>query len=382
MYCFQQVNSLDRNKMFVKPVRRRPYLQTKVQQTVDSVALYDTGADISCLKGELFEKIPVKSRPRQLGLPKGVVFKGANGDPLRVRGRYCLAIEVHGRTVDHEFFVIDQLNEPVILGIDFIEAHDLGYRAKERTFRWGDEAEWRSGQVKVNSVTQLDPLSVHHLKIKVKTSGGSTPGRSDLCVVSIRHEANPFLSGGPYLVQPDGQGFVTVPVYNCAPVEALLERGAAVGVVENVSDCDLNEVNPGYLNALRQQYAVKKKEPLSPEKKDFILKNLNLNVPPEWRYRFMKVVLDNHECISRHKFDLGQTQTLLHEISLKSDEPVYVKQFKIPDAHREEVEKHVLEWLKLGVVQPARSKYNSPIFAVAKKNGGIRLVQDFRALNT
>ena len=41
----------------------------------------------------------------------------------------------------------------------------------------------------------------------------------------------------------------------------------------------------------------------------------------------------------------------------------------------EEVEKHVVEWLKLGVIEPAR------IFAVAKKNGRIRLVQDFRALN-
>ena len=58
-----------------------------------------------------------------------------------------------------------------------------------------------------------------------------------------------------------------------------------------------------------------------------------------------------------------------------------MKQFKIPDAHRVEVEKHVAEWLKIGVVQPTRSKFNSPLFAVAKKNGGIRLVQDFRALN-
>ena len=47
----------------------------------------------------------------------------------------------------------------------------------------------------------------------------------------------------------------------------------------------------------------------------------------------------------------------------------------------EEVEKHVLECLKLGVIEPAWSKYNSPIFAVANKNGGIRLVQDFRTLN-
>ncbi len=49
--------------------------------------------------------------------------------------------------------------------------------------------------------------------------------------------------------------------------------------------------------------------------------------------------------------------------------------------HRKEVEKHVLEWLKLGVIQPARSRYNSLIFAVLKKDGNVRLVQDFRALN-
>ena len=35
----------------------------------------------------------------------------------------------------------------------------------------------------------------------------------------------------------------------------------------------------------------------------------------------------------------------------------------------------------MGVMQPCRSKFNSPIFAVAKKNGGIRLVQEFQALN-
>jgi hypothetical protein len=40
----------------------------------------------------------------------------------------------------------------------------------------------------------------------------------------------------------------------------------------------------------------------------------------------------------------------------------------------------VLEWLKLGVIQPAHS-CNSQIFAVMKKDGNIRLLQDFRALN-
>ena len=58
--------------------------------------------------------------------------------------------------------------------------------------------------------------------------------------------------------------------------------------------------------------------------------------------------------------------TLQHEIQLKTKEPVYVKQFKIPDAHREVIEKHVKEWLALGVVEPARSRNNSPVLCGKK----------------
>jgi hypothetical protein len=90
--------------------------------------------------------------------------------------------------------------------------------------------------------------------------------------------------------------------------------------------------------------------------------------------------LKNDDIVSLNKFDLGQTDMLLHEITLTTEKPV-VKQFKIPDAHKREVEKHVAEWLKLGIIQPTHRKFNSPIYAEEKKHGGIRLVQDFRALN-
>jgi len=108
---------------------------------------------------------------------------------------------------------------------------------------------------------------------------------------------------------------------------------------------------------------------------------VKMQVPEQYHVQYLKMLLHNHEAISQDKFEFGQTDTLMHEIALKSQEPIYVKQFKIPDAHRNEVEKHVLEWLKLGVIQPALSRYNSPIFAVMKKDSIVRLVQDFRALN-
>ena len=91
------------------------------------------------------------------------------------------------------------------------------------------------------------------------------------------------------------------------------------------------------------------------------------------------MLLKYHEAIRQDKFNLGWSETLMHDITLKSEEPVCVKQFKIPDANHDEVERHVAEWLKLGVVQPCRSKFNSPLFVVMKKKGGVTLVQDFKA---
>jgi len=61
-------------------------------------------------------------------------------------------------------------------------------------------------------------------------------------------------------------------------------------------------------------------------------------VPEEHREAYVDLILKHHEAVSRDRFDLGRTETLLHEIDLKSNEPIYIKQFKIPDAHREELE--------------------------------------------
>ena len=61
----------------------------------------------------------------------------------------------------------------------------------------------------------------------------------------------------------------------------------------------------------------------------------------------MNLPLKHHMADSQNKMDLGRTKTLLHDIKLRDLEPVYVKhkQFKIPDAHQQEVEQNVAQWL-------------------------------------
>jgi len=138
-----------------------------------------------------------------------------------------------------------------------------------------------------------------------------------------------------------------------------------MGSIEIVTESEKRQINPSYINKIASNYSKKHVPiPLTKQKKLFVQEKVKLNVPEEFKDKYLDVLFKNHKAISEHKYDLGQTETLMHNISLKNEEPVNVKQFKIPGAHREQVEKHVTEWLKLGVVQPTRSKFNSPIFIV------------------
>ena len=58
--------------------------------------------------------------------------------------------------------------------------------------------------------------------------------------------------------------------------------------------------------------------------------------------------------VSIDKDDLGRVQNFFHKIHLKDNEPVYPKQFKIPDAHRPFLEESLAEWLNIGVVAKIR----------------------------
>jgi hypothetical protein len=140
------------------------------------------------------------------------------------------------------------------------------------------------------------------------------------------------------LVSPDTLGQVTIAVKNCAPVELELSRNDFIGSLENVTGCETRELNPAYLQAVARATNSHPTEKITSAKRQFIKKTIHLNVPELFREQNLKVILKNHEAVSQDRFDLVCTDTLMHEIALKTEEPIYVKQFRIPDAHRQEVE--------------------------------------------
>jgi hypothetical protein len=69
-------------------------------------ALYNTGADISCINEDIFRKIPVQNRRSRSIEHSTKRFTAAGGQALNVCGKCEITIEVLGREFIHPFYVI------------------------------------------------------------------------------------------------------------------------------------------------------------------------------------------------------------------------------------------------------------------------------------
>lgn len=70
------------------------------------------------------------------------------------------------------------------------------------------------------------------------------------------------------------------------------------------------------------------------------------------------------------------------EINLKSDEPPPVRPvIRLSTDELKELKKQLTSLLQKGFIRPSTSPYGAPVFFVKKKNGDLRMVCDYRALN-
>jgi len=365
--------------MAIKSPTARPYVRTQVSgKTI--LLLYDTGSDITCINAKSLLWINPKAKVERINSIKRN-FQAAGGHALKVIGTTKLSCQIDNRTVEHKFFVIENLNEKGILGMDFISQHALSQDPRTNTFHWKGESRkhvWKHGKIFCAKDTKIGALSTNQVKIQIATEDGRAPDEGCQMIGQVSHEGQPLLYGNPCLIEANTAKLCTILVHNCSPIATELQSGEQIGFVENIQQEEKYLLDEALINSITVDRPMRK---LEKKDQEFLRQNSKILVPEQYKKRYEKVLEQCHEVFSRDKSDLGKSDLLSHDITLKSNEPVYVKQFKIPDAHMKEVKQHLSEWLKLGVVEPCRSKYNSPIFVVPKKDGTLRVVQDFRALN-
>ncbi|CAH1378363.1 unnamed protein product [Tenebrio molitor] len=97
--------------------------------------------------------------------------------------------------------------------------------------------------------------------------------------------------------------------------------------------------------------------------------------------RLDKLLKDYDDCFAASTSELGNTNVEMR-IKLTSTVPVCYKPYKLSFYEREVVRKIVADLMENNIIEPTVSEYASPILLVKKKSGEIRMVVDYRKLNS
>jgi len=101
---------------------------------------------------------------------------------------------------------------------------------------------------------------------------------------------------------------------------------------------------------------------------------------PDQRRELLEILDRYPECFSNRP---GFCDVVYHEINLKPDfTPKQSKAYRIPEILKPEVERQIDQLVKDGFLVPSKSPMSSPILCVIKNNKEVRLVCDFRYVNS
>ncbi|HLP34775.1 MAG TPA: reverse transcriptase domain-containing protein [Amoebophilaceae bacterium] len=103
--------------------------------------------------------------------------------------------------------------------------------------------------------------------------------------------------------------------------------------------------------------------------------------PQGLKPRLKGILWENREVLAETNDSMGLCTAYKPRIPLNTEQPVFTPQYQIPFMMRKAMSEAIKAFLKMGVIQPSSSPYNSSSLMVPKRDGGFRLVVDFRRLN-
>ena len=357
----------------------------------DLLALYDTGAGVSALSHTAWRKIPRHLRPEKVPC-EHIELETCAHHSLKVKGMCEFPIQILGRKLRYKFFIIENLSSEVILGRDFMRQFGLSYDAISNGLFFQEGRAWCQASMIAKETVTIPARSTKNISVECQINPGERATGPSAAVASVSCQAVP-LAGMELIVNVGEDGKTLVQVDNLTDCELELPRNTFIGELSKVNEDHIAEVCPDKLRVKGRTLDMSK-DPVSeapdgsacpdPVKREFLISSVReqtSHLSPSLQKKYIELILRNHDVFSKDKFDLGRTNCMEHSVHLRDRDPVFRKQFRIPEAHRSVLLEHLNNWLKLGVVKPCNSRYNSPIFLVPKKDGSLRPVLDFRGVN-
>ena len=398
---------------------------------VSCSAVVDTGAEVSVLNKEIYEKIPEDSRPI-LEKPRKRLVVAEAGKEMTVCGMIRIEITVAGFTFKWPVYVAP-IRDDLLLGWDIIYHHKFAIDP-EKGFRVKDK--WLN--------LEVTPPKRNVACIEVKRSI-TVPANCEF-VVSCQCKDTKEVD---YIFEPVGLNRVTAakamvrPHKNSIPVRLInpynsptrIHKRTVVGYLQEPVDIqdtnyilDNSEVTNNSVSRIKadsvassglhnreilcgkQVNLASATNLVMPTMPDVILSNIqeakeidqiceenSLSLPDhlktlyedsltnlktnEERKKLADMLRQHENTFATSPTDLGRCSVLKHRIDTAGAAPIRQPMRRTPQGFEQEEEKYLKDQIDAGVIRPSNSPWSSPVVLVRKKDGGVRWCIDYRRLN-
>jgi hypothetical protein len=139
-----------------------------------------------------------------------------------------------------------------------------------------------------------------------------------------------MLSGMPAIVTVDKNNNCKIVIDNCAPYYVTIDRNDVIALMDRETE-QLQPLEDSVISAILTDIDKKLLQvPKRKVTKEEIAAKAHLNVPNEYKQKYIDILYRHQKAISVNKYDPGLASNFKHKIHLKDNNPVYRKQFKIP----------------------------------------------------
>ena len=294
-------------------------------------------------------------------------LRGINDIPIPTLGKTKLHFNIDGTDIEHEFHLVRD-NFPIsadgIIGIDLLEKYNFSIH-----FLNG-----KCKLIKNVEVFKADKITKgHYPKQKF-----FIPARSEILLpVTILNDLNVGIISKKELL-PDVFTSDSL-IYKENPIVSVLNLRETPVEIE-IPEMELEEFSE--LDVVDILKVDQTSERLSSLESRLRIEHLN---KPE-KDSILNICKTFHDLFYFEGDKLGTTDATSHKIPVVDDKPIYVKPFRLPECHRDEVNRQVSEMEKQGIIRKSNSPWNAPLLVVPKKldASGVRkwrVVIDFRKLN-
>ena len=309
----------------------------------------------------------------------------ASGTPMPIDGAFLCRFFVADALTSAVFFVSPALTVPAIVGCNIIRVEHLLFdtidNVVKRRSQLCPSASWDDAQVLIVNSTTVEAGQGRATRLKVVRSDSSAAIADQDVLVTLGGHVK-----ATYAVHTDRDGCFSLHVPNPSHVQCTFDRHERIGTAEPLADWSMAEASSVSAASILASVAAANVHDAPPQGLEKVRRDIvdavTRTVPALYRHDYVDLLFQYLDCFSTGPNDLGFNDEVKVSIEMRDKEPIYRSQFRIPEEHMQLIKSSVAAWQDIGIIQPANSSYNSPIFCVPKKEGkGLRVVLDYRAIN-